>query len=63
MCQTIIHPMVGRIDVVCEVLVIPERDQRVILYTADPGSPSDQAIRLLEVVGTQSLAPVPTDRQ
>ncbi|MDX6264911.1 MAG: hypothetical protein QOH84_6599 [Kribbellaceae bacterium] len=63
MCQTIIHPMVGRIDVVCEVLVIPERDQRVILYTADPGSPSDRAIRLLEVVGTQSLAPVPTDRQ
>ncbi|WBQ03707.1 helix-turn-helix transcriptional regulator [Kribbella sp. CA-293567] len=55
MCQTILHPAVGRIDVVCEVLLIPDRDQRVILYTADPGSPSDQAIRLLEVVGTQSL--------
>jgi transcriptional regulator with XRE-family HTH domain len=56
LCQTILHPAVGRIDVVCEVLVVPERDQRVVLYTTDPGSPSDQAIRLLEVVGTQSLS-------
>ncbi|ADB30879.1 helix-turn-helix domain protein [Kribbella flavida DSM 17836] len=57
LCQTIHHPVVGRIDVVCEILLIPERDQRVVLYTADPGSPSDQSLRLLEVVGTQSLAP------
>ncbi|WP_329474486.1 helix-turn-helix transcriptional regulator [Kribbella sp. NBC_01484] len=55
LCQTILHPEVGRIDVICEVLVIPERDQRVVLYTADPGSPSDQALRLLEVIGTQEL--------
>jgi transcriptional regulator with XRE-family HTH domain len=55
MCQTIFHPAVGRIDVICEVLVIPERDQRVILYTAAPGSSSDAALRLLDVVGTQSL--------
>lgn len=57
MCQTVLHPTVGRIDVICEVLVIPERDQRVVLYTAEPGSTSDDAIRLLEVVGTQSLSP------
>ncbi|WP_112247059.1 helix-turn-helix transcriptional regulator [Kribbella monticola] len=57
MCQTIHHPVVGRIDVTCEILVIPERDQRVVLYTAEPDSPSDQALRLLDVVGTQSLTP------
>ncbi|GAB2654903.1 helix-turn-helix transcriptional regulator [Kribbella swartbergensis] len=57
MCQTIFHPEVGRIDVVCEALVIPERDQRVILYTAEPGSPSDDALRLLNVIGTQTMAP------
>ncbi|MFB6719282.1 helix-turn-helix transcriptional regulator [Kribbella sp. NPDC056345] len=56
LCQTILHPEVGRIDVICEVLVVPDRDQRVVLYTADPGSPSDQALRLLDVIGTQSLA-------
>jgi hypothetical protein len=55
LCQTIFHPEVGRIDVICEVLVIPERDQRVVLYTAEPGSPSDQALRLLDVIGTQQL--------
>ncbi|GAA0957935.1 helix-turn-helix transcriptional regulator [Kribbella koreensis] len=59
MCQTIHHPTVGQIDVTCEVLVIPDRDQRVILYTTAPGSPSAQAIRLLEVVGTQSLTSRP----
>lgn len=56
MCQTIFHPEVGRIDVICEVMVVPERDQRVVLYTAEPGSPSDHALRLLAVIGTQSMA-------
>ncbi|MER7243694.1 helix-turn-helix transcriptional regulator [Kribbella sp. NPDC000426] len=55
LCQTIFHPQVGRIDVICEVLVVPERDQRVVLYTAEPGSESDQAIRLLDVIGMQEL--------
>jgi len=55
MCQTVHHPVVGRIDLICEVLVIPERDQRVVLYTAEPASPSENALRLLEVVGTQTL--------
>ncbi len=56
LCQTVLHPEVGRIDVICEILVVPDRDQRVVLYTAEPGSPSDQALRLLDVIGTQSLA-------
>lgn len=56
LCQTINHPVVGRIDVICEILVVPERDQRVVLYTAEPGSPSDQALRLLDVIGTQTLS-------
>lgn len=56
LCQTVFHPIVGRVDFVCEVLHVPERDQRVILYVAEPGSPSEDAIRLLDVVGTQSLS-------
>ncbi|MGW6201583.1 helix-turn-helix transcriptional regulator [Kribbella sp. NPDC055110] len=55
LCQTIFHPQVGQIDVICEVLVVPERDQRVVLYTAEPGSASEQAIRLLDVIGLQEL--------
>ncbi|MFC0622966.1 helix-turn-helix transcriptional regulator [Kribbella deserti] len=57
LCQTIHHPLVGRIDVSCEILVIPERDQRVILYTTEPHTPSEAALNLLTVLGTQNLTP------
>ncbi len=34
---------------------VPDRDQRVVLYTAAPGTPAYEALRLLRVVGTQDL--------
>jgi hypothetical protein len=37
------------------VLTIPEQDQHVVIYTAAPGSPSEQALQLLKVVGTQRM--------
>jgi transcriptional regulator with XRE-family HTH domain len=49
------HPAVGWLDLDCEALHIPERDQWVVFYTATPGSPSYEALRLLKVVGTQEL--------
>lgn len=55
MCTAIQHPVVGRLDLVCEMLTIPDRGQRLILYTAEPGSPSYDALQLLKVVGTQDL--------
>jgi hypothetical protein len=33
----------------------PERDHWVILYTAVPGTPDHDALRLLNVIGTQDL--------
>ncbi|TDB93043.1 helix-turn-helix transcriptional regulator [Actinomadura sp. 7K534] len=51
------HPVVGKIEVHCDVLVVPERDQKVVLYTTAPGSRSHEALKLLRVVGTQDLAP------
>jgi hypothetical protein len=59
LCKTIIHPEVGPIVLQSEVLVIPDRDQRVIIYTAEPGSPSHNALQLLKVIGTQDLSPDP----
>jgi transcriptional regulator with XRE-family HTH domain len=53
--KTFQHPMVGPVTVNCDVLDITDRDQRVVIYTAVPGSPSDQALRLLSVVGTQRM--------
>ncbi|HSS91084.1 MAG TPA: helix-turn-helix transcriptional regulator [Streptosporangiaceae bacterium] len=50
------HPVVGWLDLDCEALHDPDRDQWVVLYTAPPGTPSHEALRLLRVVGTQNLA-------
>ncbi|WP_242638755.1 hypothetical protein [Mycolicibacterium sp. S2-37] len=41
------HSSVGSIELHCNVLSIPDRDQSVVLFTADPGTPSHQALTLL----------------
>ncbi|MEU9311894.1 helix-turn-helix transcriptional regulator [Streptomyces sp. NPDC048256] len=55
LCKTFDHPLVGLVTVNCDVLDITDRDQRVVIYTAAPGSPSEEALRLLSVVGTQRM--------
>jgi transcriptional regulator with XRE-family HTH domain len=49
------HPAVGWLDLDCESLHDPDRDQWIVLYTAAPGTPSHEALRLLKVLGTQSV--------
>ena len=56
--KTVLHPVVGRIDLDCEVLFSPEHDQRLIIHSARPGTPAAQALQLLRVIGTQSMAEV-----
>jgi transcriptional regulator with XRE-family HTH domain len=53
--KTFQHPQVGPVTVNCDVLDIADRDQRLVVYTATPGSPSAEAIRLLAVIGTQRM--------
>jgi transcriptional regulator with XRE-family HTH domain len=53
--KTFRHPLVGPVTVNCDVLDIADRDQHVVIYTADQGSSSEEALRLLSVVGTQRL--------
>ncbi|MET7707825.1 helix-turn-helix transcriptional regulator [Micromonospora sp. NPDC005413] len=55
LCKTFQHPLVGPITVNCDVLDITDRDQQVVIYTAVPGSPSEEALRLLSVIGTQRM--------
>jgi transcriptional regulator with XRE-family HTH domain len=50
------HPVVGDLTLECEVLDIAGHGQRLILYSAAPGSPSAEALKLLSVVGTQWTA-------
>jgi transcriptional regulator with XRE-family HTH domain len=53
--KTLRHPVVGTIELHCDVLHVPDRDQRVVLYTAAPGTPAHEALKLLRVVGVQDL--------
>jgi hypothetical protein len=55
LCKSFHHPVVGLVTVNCDALAIPDCDQQVIIYTATPGSPSEEAVKLLSVVGTQRL--------
>lgn len=55
LCKSFQHPVVGLVTVNCDALAIPDCDQQVIIYTATPGSPSEESLRLLSVVGTQRL--------
>ena len=49
------HPLVGLVTVNCDSLDLTDQDQQVVVYTADPGSSSEEALRLLSVVGTQRM--------
>lgn len=53
--KTFRHPSVGELTVDCDALLLTDRDQHLVLYTARPGSRDAQALALLDVVGTQDL--------
>lgn len=41
------HPQAGPLRVNCDILSVPDDDQRVVFITADPGSASARALRHL----------------
>ncbi|MER5177609.1 helix-turn-helix transcriptional regulator [Streptomyces sp. NPDC002896] len=43
--KTLDHPVAGRLRLNCDVLLVPEDDQEVVLITADPGTPSARILR------------------
>jgi transcriptional regulator with XRE-family HTH domain len=53
--KTIVHPVVGRLDFDCETLLTDSGDQRLILYTARPGTESHERLELLRVLGRESF--------
>ncbi|GAQ76254.1 hypothetical protein T45_08046 [Streptomyces turgidiscabies] len=55
LCKTFQYPLVGLVTVDCDVLDIADRDQRVVIYTAEPGTSSEEVLRLLSVVGAQRM--------
>ncbi|MGW8066890.1 helix-turn-helix transcriptional regulator [Streptomyces ziwulingensis] len=53
--KTVNHPLIGPITINCDLLDVTDQDQQVVLYTVEPGSPAEQALRLLSVIGTQRM--------
>jgi hypothetical protein len=53
--KTFGHPVVGEITVDCDSLTLTDRDQRLVLYSAPPGSHGAEALALLNVLGTESV--------
>ncbi|MFF9391119.1 helix-turn-helix transcriptional regulator [Streptomyces griseoluteus] len=43
--KTLEHPETGALRLNCDVLLVPEDDQEVVLITADPGSPAARTLR------------------
>ncbi|MFJ5952296.1 helix-turn-helix transcriptional regulator [Streptomyces noursei] len=55
--KSVDHPTAGSLRLNCDVLLVPEDDQEVVLITADPGSPSARALRRLDRLSCFSTAP------
>ncbi|MGH1549402.1 helix-turn-helix transcriptional regulator [Leifsonia poae] len=49
------HPEVGELELHCQQLVDPGHAHSLLVYTAIPGSESAEKLRLLSVIGTQTL--------
>ncbi|MET8813560.1 helix-turn-helix transcriptional regulator [Streptomyces sp. NPDC004549] len=56
------HPVVGILELDCEVLVNSGHNQQLVIHTARPGTESYERLRLLRVVGLQDLTPAPSAR-
>jgi len=50
------HPVVGRIALDCDALVITGDDLRLLVYSAEPGTEDAERLALAVVLGTQELA-------
>lgn len=52
-----LHPVVGLLELDCEVLLSHEAHHHLIIHTARPGTDSHDRLRLLRVVGLQDMTP------
>jgi transcriptional regulator with XRE-family HTH domain len=53
--KRLVHPEVGLIEVYCQVLQDVDQSQGLLVFTAVPGTESDEKLQLLNVIGRQTL--------
>lgn len=51
------HPVVGELELYCEVIDNRDQQQTLVVFTATPGSESAEKLQLLSVLGSQTLDP------
>ncbi|MFE4656295.1 helix-turn-helix transcriptional regulator [Streptomyces hydrogenans] len=49
------HPLIGPVDLDCQVLLAPEGEQRLVFLTPPPGTDTADRLALLTVVGTEQF--------
>lgn len=54
--KTLVHPTLGPLTLECDTLHIPDSEQLLVVYSATIGTPEADALQLLRVIGTESLA-------
>jgi transcriptional regulator with XRE-family HTH domain len=54
--KTVHHPDLGPIQLDCDVLTAPGSDLRIVVYTAAPTTEAAEKLKLLKVLGLQTLA-------
>ncbi|MFD6188888.1 helix-turn-helix transcriptional regulator [Streptomyces sp. NPDC060275] len=50
-----VHPEVGALELTCQTLLDPQQSHLLLVYTAVPGTESHEKLRLLSVIGAQTL--------
>ncbi|WP_449350306.1 helix-turn-helix domain-containing protein [Streptomyces shaanxiensis] len=53
--KTVEHPQVGTLTLDCDLLRVEDNDLHILVYSADPGTEAAEKLRLISVLGTQSL--------
>ena len=49
--KRLMHPSVGALELHCQMLLEADQTQVLLVFTAEPGSETDEKLRLLDVVG------------
>jgi transcriptional regulator with XRE-family HTH domain len=55
-----LHPVVGLLELDCEVLLNQDDHHMLVIHTARPGTESHERLQLLRVVGLQNMSPSPS---
>jgi transcriptional regulator with XRE-family HTH domain len=51
-----VHPTIGLIDLDCQILTAENQTERLVVFTAEPGSEDADRLKLLAVVGRETFA-------